>query len=182
MKKAVIVCAMFALAACSREHVQNPDPNHTHADFAIWVDGAQVDFSESKYMSGLSTDEHTHDEEGEYLHKFLHLHDGNGNVLHSHKSDQTLREFFDSLGYSFSNEYAWRMFINGEEHEFDLSYAFQDMDQILLTTSSNETDVLNQIAHITDEACLYSKTCPWRGDPPTENCVADPEVPCVETE
>ena len=72
------------LAACSffgvREYQPNPDPNHTHADFAIWIEGMQLDFAEDKYMSGLSTDDATHDEESEVHHKYFHLHDNIGHV------------------------------------------------------------------------------------------------------
>ena len=50
--------AWFAL----RPPPVNPDPNHTHADFAVFVDGAQLDFSGDEFMSGLSTDA-DHDDE-----------------------------------------------------------------------------------------------------------------------
>jgi len=160
--------------------VPNPDPNHTHADVAVWIDQKQIDFSDPKYMSGLSTDEHTHDEPDEYLHQYLHLHDGVGHVIHSHKPGQTLREFFDSIGFEFPGPIErWTMWINGMEEEFDLDYKFQDLDQIMLTNDAGAAQIGYELERLTDDACLYSRTCPWRGDPPTENCVADPEVPCV---
>ena len=59
-------------------------------------------------------------------------------------------------------------------------YVFNDVDMIFLTDSTDETVIQNQLSQLTDDACLYSRTCPWRGDPPTENCIADPSVPCVE--
>lgn len=181
--KVIIVLLMLGVLVwnlSNREPVPNPDPNHTHADFAVWVDQQQVDFSDPKYMSGLSTDEHTHDEPGEYLHEHLHLHDGVGHVIHSHKPGQTLREFFDSIGYEFPEPIErWTMWINGQEEEFNLDYQFQDLDQIMLTNDAGAAQIGYELERLTDDACLYSRTCPWRGNPPTENCVADPEIPCV---
>jgi len=174
---------VLLLSACERQYQPNPDPNHTHADFAVWVDGEKVDFSGAEYMSGLSTDDTTHDEEGEYHDQYLHLHDGVGNVVHRHKPELTLREFFDSLDFTFSEPLErWTMWINEQQEEFNLDYMFQDGDQILLTNSAGSAQVMYELEQLTNDACLYSKTCPWRGDPPTENCIADPSVPCVVPE
>ena len=71
------------------------------------------------------------------------------------------------------------MWVNGAQMEFDLQYVFKDMDQVLLTNSTGSAQVLYEVEQLTDDACRYSKTCPWKGEPPAENCIADPEVPCV---
>lgn len=175
----LLLVPVLLLAACERQYKPNPDPNHTHADFAVWVDGEKVSFSEAKYMSGVSWDDESHDEESEHHDEHMHLHDEIGEVLHRHKPGLSLDQFFKSLDYTFSTDYTWRMFVNTEEMEFDLEYVFKDMDQVLITTSSSSAQVLHEVDLLTDDACRYSKTCPWRGDPPAENCVADPEVPCV---
>lgn len=175
----------------------NPDPNHTHIDFAIWVNGERLDFSDDEFMSESETEESgdDHEEHGHKHHPYLHLHDGNGDVLHRHKPGLALEEFFRSLQVGF-DEFCYasfmpladgqicgttpfRMFVNGEERPLDLSYVFEDVDSILLTNAATDEDVRQQLDAMTDDACLYSRTCPWRGDPPTENCLADPEVPCV---
>lgn len=148
-----------------KEFIKNPDPNHTHADFAVWVDGKKMDFSA-----------HVH------LHDYLHLHDGVGHVVHRHKPGLTLKEFFDSLDVAFKEPTRWRMFIGDVAKEFDLHYVFKDTDRILLTNSAGNAEVLGQLEKLTRDACLYSRTCPWRGEPPAENCIADPKVPCVETD
>ncbi len=185
------------LAACSHEYVQNPDPNHTHADFAVWIRGEQVDFSDSKYMSGLSDDEETHDEEHEHLHPYMHLHDNNGSVMHRHKPGLSIGEFFASLGFTLepacittdtgekycdSETEKWVMLVNGVQGPLYPEYPFDDMDQILLSFGADEAELTRELDHMTNEACLYSRTCPWRGDPPTENCIADPAVPCIAPE
>jgi hypothetical protein len=67
----------------------NPDPNHTHADFAVYIDSKRVDFSDPKYMSTGQ----------KHLSQYFHLHDGIGTVIHRHKPGLTLGEFFASLGF-----------------------------------------------------------------------------------
>lgn len=198
MKKIVISgLAVLSLAGCWRQFQSNPDPNHTHADFAVWINGDRINFSQDKYMSGLSTDESTHDEADEAHHAYFHLHDGNGDVIHRHKPDLTIGEFFDSLGFHMQKTCfrldtgveicnaagkEWKMFVNAELRDFDPAYAFQDMDHILLTYGATEEQLKREFEAMTDDACKYSKTCPWKGDPPTENCIADPAVPCIVPE
>ena len=185
MKRLLLVAGVVLLSGCTNRDphtVPNPDPNHTHADFAVWVDEVNMDFSDDEYMSGVSYDEASHDEEDEYHHQYLHLHDNVGHVLHRHKPGLSLKEFFDSLGFRFDPGKTFRMFINEEEVPFDLGYIFKDLDVLLLTTSTDPDLVFDQLEQLTDDACLYSRRCPWRGDPPAENCVADPSVPCVVPE
>lgn len=172
----------------------NPDPNHTHADFAIWIGEEKLDFTDDKYMSGVSYDEQSHDHADEYHHLHLHLHDNVGHVLHRHKPGLDLGTFLASLdlqmsdaclgiddGRSVCNQNAkkWRMFVNGEEVAFSAEYVFEDLDQILLSYGADADLLKAQFKNMTDDACVYSRACPWRGDPPDENCVADPALPCV---
>lgn len=188
---------LFLLTACNffgqREYTQNPDPNHTHADFAVWIEGEKIDFSDEAYMSGIPKREGSSDEDT-YHHKHLHLHDEIGSLLHRHKPGLTIGDFLSSLGFTMSTQCltldthvmvcpesgkSWQMFVNGEQVNYDAAYAFEDVDQILLTYGASAEDVQRQLSEMTDEACLFSRTCLWRGDPPAENCIADPEVPCV---
>lgn len=187
----------------------NPDPNHIHADFAVWINGKTLDFSGPEYMSGSSTDENTHPTAG--LRQYLHLHDGNGQVIHAHKQGLTLGDFFRSIGVVDSKDQSenlclqfpqnikecqneadhrtWIMKLaDGEQgmRSLDFNYVFADGDKMLivLPQSGNESEQLTEIdsywERMTDDACLYSQTCPWRGEPPTENCIADPAMPCVQ--
>lgn len=172
----------------------NPDKSHTHADLRVWINGEPLEFDDDEYMSGLSYDDASHDEESEYLHKFLHLHDNVGHVVHRHKPGLDLAEFFDSVDFTFTEEClildggteycndrgddVWRMFVDGEEAAADPGYVFSDLESILLTYGSNDREVESQLRQMPDDACLYSQACPWRGDPPQENCVADPSIPC----
>lgn len=227
MKRLLSLIAVLSLAACSTGPAVNPDPNHTHADFAVWVNGVMLDFSADEYMSAPPADETSfrlipvaaahegEEEEAEALpgRKYLHLHDHNGHVLHSHKPGQTIGQFFASIGLTMtdtcltldehqfetldagwvsdfaitkdlcdSGKFHWTMIVNGRETPMDADYAFADLDKILLSYGSSDMAPMEQYAEMTDDACLYSRTCPDRGEPPTENCIADPLVPCVEPE
>jgi Cu+-exporting ATPase len=168
--------------------VVNPDPNHTHADLALWVEGRQIDLSSEKYM----LDEESADPDKETN---PHLHDGNGLVIHRHKPGQSVGEFLQAIDVTAKDQCItlddgtsmcdqggkrWQMFVNGTERPFDPSYVFTDLDQILLTYGATEEQAAQQLQSLSDEACLYSQTCPERGKPPVENCVADPAVPCTE--
>lgn len=219
-----IVIGVAVATGMFREPAQNPDPNHTHADFAIWVLSTKLDFSDDRYMSAPPAAVDTsfqfipsafaHEEEaGEEAlpgRQYLHLHDGIGNVIHRHKPELTLNDFFLSIGLDMhsdcltiddfllsqipaaeretwalttelcnSGKFRWTMVVNGTVTPMNPDYEFQDGDKILLSYESSDTAWQQQWEDMTDDACLYSRTCPWRGDPPAENCIADPEVPCV---
>ncbi len=162
----------------------NPDPNHTHADVALYVNRTKIDLSQEKYMSGKEKP----------LHQFFHLHDGNGDVIHRHKPGIAIGELFSSLGITMTKDCMniddgqefcadgktrWRMIVNGGERFLDPSYVFKNTDKILFSYGASDTLWETQWQEMTDDACMYSKTCPERGEPPTENCIADPEIPCM---
>ncbi len=194
----IIVLAVGIVVLLGRPHtpVPNPDPNHTHVDFAVMLDGTAVDFTEEFFQTGESTEDHTRDPSLSGMRKFLHLHDGLGHVIHRHKPGLTLQDFFDSIEVGFTAEcilyrspkidrdmgcaeHPWRMVVNKQERPFSLNYDFQDGDKILLTTALDDATLQAEWNGMTDDACRYSQTCPWRGKPPVENCIADPTVPCV---
>ena len=185
-RNALLAATTALLGACTlfgpHTPAQNPDPNHTHADFAVWIEGKKLDFSADEHMSGSSSHEH------------LHLHDGVGHVIHRHKPGLTFGTFLASLGMNMTEQcltlesgvpicpddaQRWRMYVNGNEVPMNPDDVFSDLDKILLTYGASAEQVKEQLQRLTDDACLYSQTCPWRGKPPVENCVADPEVPCV---
>jgi len=193
MNRTLAFASLLLLAACTWPFgtAENPDPNHTHADFAVFVAGKEVDFGKDQYMSGSASDP----EHKGAKHTHLHLHDEIGTVLHRHKPGLKIGEFFKSIGFTMTNDCfgsekdggivcsapgkKWRMFVSGKEKPLDPGYVFVDLDRILLTYGSGEEQVQKELQAVGKDACLYSRTCPWRGDPPAENCIADPAVPCV---
>jgi hypothetical protein len=210
MKKYVLLlltvaAAMFAIVQWDfQKHrdphdIANPDPNHTHTDFAVWIDGDRMDFSAPELMSEKEDDDSAtadHAKHGHQHHDYLHLHDGVGHVIHRHKPGLSIGEFFESIRISISGTcYAsftpladgelcgstpFRLFVNGSEMPFTMDYVFEDLDQILITNAANDAEVARELSVMTDDACVYSERCPWRGEVPVENCIADPAIPCTE--
>ena len=204
----------------------NPDANHAHADFAVWIYGKQMDFSGPKYMSTPPATEasassfiavprafaHGDEADGHVVpgREFLHLHDGNGHVIHRHKPGLTFGNFLESVGWkrkTVGSQPAHECLVTDTGLQFCISgggvckffhgttlaspvdigslddawsYVFADNDHLLLWCADVSDDWHQAWNSMTSDACLYSKTCPWRGEPPTEGCIADPTVPCKE--
>ena len=226
MKKlvpALLALILFVVSAwygsTRHQYAKNPDPNHTHADFAVWMTtsgsgsntdeiGAiqKLDFSAPQYMTTEAEEEAA---PVGSLKRYLHLHDGNGHVIHRHKPGLTIGDFFTSIGAKMSKTttdagrtiaddcFSWtdtaghinqrcsgewgrtiHMFVNGKEVAYDPDYVFQDMDHILIVFASDDADIQLALSQMTDDACKYSLTCPWKGPAPTESCISDPTVPC----
>ena len=211
MERFLPVIIFLALVIAAYEYgynrtVPNSDPNHTHADFAVWINGKQIDFAQKKYMTeeltaaqleALSRSTAT-GSSIQVLKQYLHLHNMNGHVIHRHKPGLSLLEFFVSLGFgqgsmigggdclmTGTTEIAClsgrlRLFVNKQEMLIDspLDYRFQDNDALLITDSTDPIEVQHEIDAMTHDACKYSKTCPGRGPAPTESCISDPTIPC----
>lgn len=150
---------------------------HEHADLKVYLNGKILDLWQDKYQS---TDEKPLDTD-------THLHDGNGNNIHKHRTKKTLWDLFTSIGISFSKDCFlldtkekfcnnWtsnlKLFVNGKENTLFSNYELVDLDKILISFwSDSQEEIKKQIASISDQACMYSEKCPERWKPPTENCV-----------
>lgn len=221
----VVLGLLVYRMAVPRELLPNPDPLHTHADFAVWVNGIALDFSSPEYMSAVpkttyflpfveTATAHGDDEEGETFpgREYLHLHDGNGHVIHKHKPGLTLGQFFASIGLSMTNEclrldqhqmeamnQSWmeidnlnaNLCNNGKFHwamfvngtEVPMNPDYDFQDlDQILLTYSAGNDYSEELRLMTSDACTYSKRCPWKGTSPPENCISDPTIPCVVPE
>jgi len=163
-------------AGHTHSHETGSEAFHIHADFLIMVEGEKIDLSDNKYMSFA----------GNILDKNVHLHDNNGDVIHFHAPNVTLRSFLKSLniiltkdcleldGTKFCNKGDSRLelYVNGDLFEGDsMAYVPADDDSILLYYGTeSETKISEYLGSIKDDACLYSGTCPERGVAPPESC------------
>lgn len=157
---------------------QTPEEKyHVHVNIAVLLGGNALDFRQEKYQS-METKE---------LDSNIHLHDGNGDLIHIHKQGATLGEFFTSLGMSLSADCfildsgkkfcndgnnTFKMYVNGKPDSRFGDLEPQDLDRILLSYGhDSEGAVERQIDSVADTACIYSLKCPERGEPPAETCV-----------
>ena len=166
---------------------------HEHVDVVVWVNGSQVDLSESYFQS---TDE-------VLRHRFLHLHDGDGSVLHIHAKDQHLVDFFESIGMTVTDScitlYTGEEYCADDAHVFLLSvrddgdqwrvvraierFIPQDLQQVVLYfgLSDNDEDLALARSVVTSDACYHSGKCPERGTPSSiwyETCGKDSADGC----
>ncbi len=133
---------------------------HIHFDLKVYLNNKAVDLSPPQYQS-------TEDKE---LDSDVHVHDGNGKVVHIHKKGITLKRFFDSIKIFLP--VGTKGYVNGKKLENILDYTPEDLDRILIGSSN-----LNSVS---DDACIYSEKCPERGKPPTEACVGGLGTNCKE--
>ncbi|MEK7505326.1 MAG: thioredoxin domain-containing protein [Patescibacteria group bacterium] len=156
---------------------------HSHADFAVYLDGKKIDFSLAKYQS----------EEGKEKNEWLHLHDGNGKVIHKHKKGVFIGEFFKSLGMGFTKECfttdtgskycngsgkTLKFFVNGKTNSEFGSYEPKDLDKLVISYGPKSENPLFQLESVSDDACIYSEKCPERGPAPEESCVGGLGTSC----
>ena len=137
---------------------------HIHADFAIYIDGEKINFNDDLYQSTNKV----------ARHQFQHLHDNQDEVLHIHAKYQSIGDFFSSLEFSLEEDCLYiqakkmnvckdeglKLFVNGKKYKRNYSsYVPKDLDEFLLTNSTQENEIQKQISNITDKACIHSEKC-----------------------
>lgn len=152
------------------------DEVHVHADFLLYINDEQIDFSGDQYQSSAT----------QVLHPDFHFHDNEDHIIHRHAADLTLAAFLDSLGYTLTNECITTdsgqthcsdeesellLYVNGQTYDDITSYIPEDEDQVLLYYGAPDNLAIETyLDEVTDKACIYSGTCPERGLPPPESC------------
>lgn len=134
---------------------------HAHADFKVFVNGDEIDFSLPQYN---------------VRNRYIHLHTDNdfgGSVIHVENRESTMGEFFSSLGMKFSStcfvEFCaaggntLKFYVNGLSSRDFENYTPKDIDRILISYG-NETELQNQLNSITKLACAFSNKCPIPSD------------------
>jgi hypothetical protein len=147
---------------------------HVHADFAVYMNGNKLDFSQTEYQSSVGHEKDEH----------VHLHDGDGKVVHRHAKGVTFAQFLQSVDHTLTDECfttdtkeqyctnassTLAFYVNGTPAD-KTTYVPQEEDKILLTYGPEGVDVKDQLASITDESCIHTGTCPERGAAPVESC------------
>lgn len=153
---------------------------HDHADFKLYLNGNEYNFSQEKYMSSKN----------KTISNFIHLHDLEGNVIHKHAKGITLGFFFNTIKMKFNstcfildNEKSYcnqedktlKLYVNGIRNYKYENYEFKDLDKIIINYGNDSNKVINkQINSVSNKACIYSEKCPELGKPPAEaSCVGN---------
>jgi len=147
---------------------------HTHADFKVYLNGSFINFSQDKFQSN---EEHL-------LSQDVHLHDGNGNIIHFHKAGITMKDFFnsinmdisnncfvDDLGHNYCNNknYSLEFYVNGLKINNYENYVSKDLDRILIAYVNKNENISKLLDMVTNDSCIQSEKCPERGKPSDES-------------
>jgi len=159
---------------------------HEHADFAVFINGVQQNFSQEKYMS----------DGGVPKSGLTHLHGGVGTVMHKHATGVTFTYLLKTLGWQLNNsclatdtsrtycksrKYANEvaLFVNGKRIGDIETYSPRDLDKILLFATypglfNGDDESLAARYKTTNLSCVYSLKCPAPSgiSLPQENCVS----------
>lgn len=173
---------------------EEQEPYHAHADIALFLNGQRFDLSQSKYMEIAPCNaSHVHEDEEDLLHQ-VHLHDGNGNVVHVHAPSITYAQFFESLNmqltptsftddegnnYSEDLTHSFHFYLNGEPTADLPTRTIQDLDRALISFDVRQVSAaqtLEQMGQLTSDACFYSGKCTTRNLPSTETCASHHEA------
>jgi hypothetical protein len=178
--------------------LKNNAATHQHADFAVFIRGAQFDFSRPQFVSG----------EGDELDPYVHIHSPRFTVVHVHKLGVTWDYFLHSLGFKLddpsfkaitadkttltmpdgtvlkqSATETFKFYVNGVRVDGVSNTDIHDLDRVLISfgTESVGDVVANQLPKVTDQACIPSERCSDRipaGEPP-EQCTISNDT-CVK--
>ncbi len=122
---------------------------HIHADFKLFIDDKQFDFSSFSHMQRMK--------EQKSVSSFIHVDSGApepekiGDVLHMHATGVPLSLFFESIGINFDKNL--KLFVNGKENKEGNKYVFKDLDKILITNGKG--NIQEQLKSITDFAKVH---------------------------
>lgn len=169
---------------------------HEHADFALFLNGKQFDFSGNEFMhvepcvsfNPLFQEAYAHGE-AEELKEAVDLHDNVGPVIHVHQAGTSYHDFFESLGMIFENTHfvdregketrnnethSWRFFLNGKEVSSLANTEIRDLDRVLITYGPRDRSMASiqaELGQVTNDACVASEKCPHRpASLSTETC------------
>ncbi len=71
-----------------------------------------------------------------------------------------------------TNTKALSVYVNGEKEPRAGEYEPKDLDRILIVYGAkDDASITSLIESVSNDACIYSETCPERGTPPDEACV-----------
>ncbi len=187
MKNWLILTIAIIAVGAAVIYISLPKTVHYHANFLVYINGLQENFSGDKYMS--SEAQCTVEAKGITnltAEEKVHLHDNIGTVVHVHAPGVTWGLFFQNIGVSFNstcigidgNSYcnngneSLRMYVNGNQVDTFANTLIVRQDRVLITYGPISADVSGQISAVPSNACIYDGSCPERGTAPPENCGA----------
>lgn len=136
ISSAVFVILIIGFFVLYKTLQVSENPVHYHANFAVFIDGKEQDFSGDKFMhiEPCSDEEEEHLED---LDERVHLHDNMGNVVHVHDTNVRWEDLFKNLNYKIKGKNI-RFYINGKEEKYGLQKIIQSNDKVLIAIGENK--------------------------------------------
>lgn len=171
---AALALGFLAAFALYYYYSQPPAFVHDHADFAVFINGAQFDFSQENYMESEAPNGTCVGETG------AHLHGLNGFVAHKHAAGLTWGGFFSEIGFAMNetclvtdenrayctnSTHSLKFFADGDRVDDLAPLEIKDLSKVLVSYG-NDSDgqVAAQALSITD----FAKT-----EPKGESCAGE---------
>ena len=142
---------------------------HIHADWKIYINGKEFDFSGKSHMERMGNNQP--------VSSFIHVDSGapppekTGDLMHMHATGIPLWIFFQSIGMDFNKDCIilenkqkfcngdnkkLKFIVNGKEKDEFENYVFNDLDKILISYGDeSKEEIKNQLTSITDFAKLH---------------------------
>ena len=162
----VVLVVILGIGYMSGWFSQPKTEFHEHTNFAVFLNGVQFNFNQSKYMINITD----HDS------SIVHMHDLNGGVIHIEAPGMTLSFFLKTLGMSInstcfvtdsgtiycnSGDRTLKVYLNGvKSNDYD-KLALHDLDKILIAFGNDSSqEIQKQLNLVPADACVHSKKCP----------------------
>jgi hypothetical protein len=154
---------MFLIFGCSQAPKLGAIGSaHEHADFKVYVNDVEFNFSQGKYMEEMPNSISCSQSA-----TLAHLHDMDGDVVHKHATGVTWGYFFSTLNMSFddscfstdtgerhcnSGNAKWRFYVNRAEVGGIANREMHDLEKVLITYNATDEEIARQLDTITDKA------------------------------
>ena len=79
-------------------------PPHYHANFAVFVEGKQLDFSKDEYMEDVAACKLSNNV---LPNERVHLHENDGDSVHIHAAGVAWNHFFENIGFVFEDTFLY---------------------------------------------------------------------------
>jgi peroxiredoxin Q/BCP len=134
-----------------QDHSMCLTPIHNHVDFKMYLGETMLNFSQKSFMDQANF---TH------FHKTVKVNPDdvpgipNGLLIHVHRDNVTIRDFLKTLDLPFNidNIQNLKVVVNDNVQSSGLDYVLKDKDRLLVTGSSNNSQIKSQMDSVTDYA------------------------------
>ncbi len=154
--------------AALRFFLVQAEETHYHANFAVYIDGVQQDFSDTSYYEEVAACTIAYKDEPKGR---VHMHDKVNDVIHVHDKRVTYADFFHNIFWTVGDEVLETreavyqnggekklvFILNGQEVDRIDSRVIGNLDKLLVSFGDAATDFMAQYSTVDDTAAEVNK-------------------------